>query len=241
MRLYSFLIPLSVWVSGCATTSPIAKFYATYPGMPDQVTQAASSVQIVDIPANKEVGRKIDRMSKDLIQNKTTFGLGEAKFIGPLQRDDEVRRFAASVGGDLVLRTSAFVGMESGSRMVLGSYTTPTVSYTAGYATSASSGSTAITGQTPFGPLTANALSSGTSTAYGNAATYTSGESTYVRESYQYPVYAQALLVFTTPRAQIRNWRNITRAINVTSEPEAKRIAAAFAADHGLVLPANAR
>ncbi len=209
--------------------------------MPDQVSQPASAIRIVDIPANKDVARQIDRMSKDLIQNKTTFGLGEAKFIGPLQSDNEVRRFAGSVGGDLVLRSSAFVGMESGSRMVLGSYTTPTVSYTAGYATGTSSGSTSITGQTPFGPLSASALSSGTSTAYGNTATYTSGQSTYVRESYQYPVYAQALIVFATPRAQLRNWRNITRSINVTSDAEAKRIAAAFAADHGLTLPSNAR
>lgn len=209
--------------------------------MPDQVAQPASAVRIVDIPATKNVGKQIDRTSRDLMQNKTTFGLGEAKFIGPLQPDDEVRRFAGSVGGALVLRTSAFVGMESGSRMVLGSYTTPVVSYTAGYATGSVSGSTALTGQTPSGPLTANALSTGTSTTYGNAATYTSGQSTYVRESYQYPVYAQALIVFTTPRAQLRNWRNITRSINVTSEAEAKRIAAAFAADHGLALPPSAR
>ena len=241
MRLYYFLLPSAVLLAGCATTSPISPFYKPTPGMPAQIKQPISSVRIIDVPATKDIAKRLQSMSRDYIENKTTFGLGEARFIGPLQSDAEVRRFAASVGGDLVMRTSAFLWMGTGSRMVLGSYTTPTVSYTSGYATGTSSGSSTITGQTPLGAFNANSFSSGTSTASANAATFTSGQSTYVRETYQYPVYAQVLVIFTTPQGQLRNWRNVTKSINVTSEAEAKQIAAAFATDHGLPVPHNAR
>lgn len=131
--------------------------------------------------------------------------------------------------------------------MVVGSYTPPSVSYTTGTAYGSSAGYGSGTARTPYGPATFNSTSTGTSFANAQATTVNSGSTTYVRENFTQPIFAQHFTIFQSPQAQLQNWENMRLLLNsrmpagwqYQTKEQAKQTAAVFASEAGVPLPAN--
>lgn len=192
---------------GCATTqNELNQFYR--PASPvKQKSVDPSTVQTTHIPAP---------VRKKLVKNATDQGffyLGSASFSGPLVTPEQLRRFGASVGGDLVWHETKYSGVGRGSRMVLGSYSPPTVGYSTATASGYSSRSGVANAQTPWGPVSVNSYGYGNQFGTASATTFNPGQSTFVRQDFEYPSYEQVVYVWQSPQGQIRNWENIDNAI----------------------------
>lgn len=258
MKLHSCLLLVSVLLTGCATTSnlpQIDKFYK--PLCPDIKLKKPSSVLLVDFPhatnSNKEIAEKkkvVDQCRNSYIGKGYLF-LGQSIFDSALLTPKEVRDFAASKGGDLVIFTFVPAGVEKRSRMVPSSYTAPTVTTTtaSGSAVGFGNSQSQIT-SAPFGaPLGGgiNVNTQSTASAYGSssATTYNPGQVTYSREDYQVQLFTQIIDVLQSPAAHLNNWDAVVAWRNANGRPttldDAKKSAQKFAAEHGLVVPPKYR
>jgi hypothetical protein len=154
--------------------------------------------------------------------------LGSIAVVGPMISNERIRKFVADRGGDHVIRKSMYAGEETGSRMVVGSYTPGTVassnSLFNGSVNTSSSGSVYGSGGSAYWNGNNNSQISGT----GTTSTYIPGQTTYVRENFRYPVFAQAFTVLQSKHVFLSNakawqlWFKNTKGINLTLEQVAK-------------------
>jgi hypothetical protein len=137
--------------------------------------------------------------------------IGKVKCSGRLVNDDELRKFASSVGGDLVAKATVFAGMRSGSRYVVDSYTPGRVitslSNMTGTVSNSSSGS--IYGQN--GSAYWNGGNSANIYGTGSSTTFVPGETSYVRENFQYPAYLQIYMIYQSDPVFRRNANNFRK------------------------------
>jgi hypothetical protein len=232
---------LTTALSGCVTTNPeLAKVYEPMDPRLRQKPVPADSVKIIGFNSKEGSPEKAQKLLAPYMKQRYV-KLGHASFTGPAVSDDKLKQFVGSVGGDLVFFTGEFLEMREGSRMVLGSYTTPSASYTTG--SLYGSGSSFGTGvaQTPQGPVRFNSSATGSSYTTGNATTYNSGSATYVRERFSQPTFAQHFTVLQSPRTQLRNWENMRAMLNQNLPPDqqiskeqSQRSAAMFAQEAGV-------
>lgn len=201
---------LALGLGACATKSEISQYYK--PGFSlEQVPQNPSTIKVLDAPSSpKNAGNLVLSLS-----DQGYFYIGSAVFSGPPQTPEEVRKFVASVGGDCVIYEKIFMGTGTGSRMVVGSYTPPSVGYSSTFGSAFGTGTGYATSSTPFGAVNTNIY--GQSTAFGStrSTTYNPGQTTYVRKDYNYPIFNQCLMVFQSPQAQAKNWKNIQNYIGL--------------------------
>ena len=159
-------------LSSCVnTTSEINQFYKPVSGI-TQKRINPSIVRIVDVPYNS------DKKLALSITNQGYLFLGTATFTGPQVTPLQLQLFASSVGGDLVLYEKKFVRKERGSRMVLGSYTPPTMGYSTATASGYATGSQYANAQTPWGPVSVDSYGHGTSYGTATATTFNPGQAT---------------------------------------------------------------
>ena len=192
---------------GCATKSELAPHYeAVFPGL-SQKRVKPSHVRILEAPLSKSgleaFGKNLSKEGYEII--------GLVKCSGRLISDEELRNFAGSVGGDLVAKGVEFAGMQTDSRYVVGSYTSGRVvtstSNVAGTALSNSSGT--ISGSR--GPGYWNSNNAQNLYASGSAMTFIPGETTYVRENFQYPAYHQIYVIYQSDPVFRQNANNLRR------------------------------
>jgi hypothetical protein len=240
---------LAVAMCGCITTNPqLAKVYEPMDAQLKQKRLPASGVRIIGFNSKEGSPAKAEKLLSPYMK-KRYVKLGHASFTGPAVSEEELKQFAASVGGDLVFFTGEFLEMRQGSRMVVGSYTPPSVSYTTGSASGSSFGSGSGTVRTPYGPASFNTTATGSSYANAQATTFNPGTTTYVRENFAQPVFAQHFTIFQSPEAQLQNWENMRTLLNTRMPPgwqyqtkeQAKQTAAAFASEAGVPLPTSLR
>jgi hypothetical protein len=207
MRFLNTIILSSLLVFGlgaCATKSAISQYYQA--GLPiKQVAQDPSTVRVLEAPKTTKEQRSLALSLSD----QGFFYIGGANFSGPPHTPEEIRKFVASVGGDCVIYEKIFMGTGTGSRMVAGSYTPPSIGYSTTTGTAFGSGSGYSSTSTPFGSV--NTTSFGQASAFGSAqsTTYNPGQTTYVRQDFNYPIFNQCIMVFQSPKAQAKNWKNI--------------------------------
>ncbi len=233
-------------LSGCATTdNNVAEMYEPHqPGF-KRARVPVSSVKMIALPLTKNTRAQAVKALKPYA-DRGYIELGKATFSGRAITEQELRKFAASVGGDLVFYTGTFAGTEQQSRMVVGSYTPSRVAYSSGSSYGSSYGSANTYGSTPWGAMNFNTSGSGTSYGTASATTFIPGSTTYVRENYEVPVFMQHFKIFQSPQAQLNNWENYRRYSNtLPGEPisidQSKKFAADFANTYGLQLPARLR
>lgn len=207
MRFLNTIILSSLLAFGlgaCATKSEISQYYQA--GLPiKQVAQNSSTVRVLEVPKTTKEQRSLVLSLSD----QGFFYIGGAKFSGPARTPEEIRKFAASVGGDCVIYEKIFMGTNTGSRMVVGSYTPPSVGYSTTTGSAYGSGSGYASSSTPFGSV--NTTSFGQASAFGSAqsTSFNPGQTTYVRQDFNYPIFNQCIMVFQSPEAQVKNWKNI--------------------------------
>lgn len=201
-------------LTGCAAQSEIAKFYN--PSLPTLAHKPInpSHVDVVEF-SNKEglqafLREKLCQQSYQLI--------GCASFSGDKDSLPELRKFAASVGGDWVVRKAEFLGIKQGSRMVVGSYTPASSTYTTGTAFGTASGTAYTSGSTPFGPYNQTTYGSGSSFGTATATTFNPAQVNYVRQNFEYPVFDQEVIVLQSTQAQKSNWPNMQKCLNLDKE-----------------------
>jgi hypothetical protein len=137
--------------------------------------------------------------------------------------------------------------MRQGSRMVVGSYTPPSASYTTGTAYGSSAGYSSGTARTAYGSEPYSSTTTGTSYANAQATTFNPGSTTYVRENFTQPIFAQHFTILQSPQAQLQNWENMRALLNTRmplgwqyqTKEQAKQTAAVFASEAGVSLPAS--
>ena len=205
-RVLSLIVPIFALV-GCVTTkNELNQFYKPA-GPIKQRSVDPSTVQTMHISAPP---------TKKLVKNVNDEGffyLGSAAFTGPLVTPEQLRRFGGGLGGDLVWHQTKYLGIGRGSRMVLGSYAPPSIGYSRATASSYSSSTGVANAQTPWGPVSANSYGYGSQFGTASATTYNPGQSTFVRQDFEYPSYEQTVYVWQSPQGLIRNWENIDKRI----------------------------
>lgn len=249
----SLLILASLGLGGClATTSDLKQYFHFNQGaVPVQKPQSPSNVVVTTMPASKGVAKRFQSWIESQGKQGNTL-LGGAMIQGPMVSDQDLKKLAASVGGDRVLHVAWFEGTRPASRMVVGSYTAPSVSFTQANAYGYSSGSAYTSGSTPWGPMNFNTSGSANSFGTASATTYNPGSTTYVRENYDQPIFMHAIAVLQSPKGQLRNWSNFISYANANwggagnlkrplTDAEAREWAAEFAKQHGVQLPSNLR
>ena len=178
-------------------------------------TISPSFVRIVDGAWKYEEGIKLtQKLSQD-----GYWYLGTLEFVGPMQSADSIRKFAASVGGDLVIRRMAFSGMKTGSRMVIGSYTPGSVvtSTASTFGSAYSNGSGTL--NSPYGTAYLNTAGSANAYSSGTATTYIPGQTTYVNENYNYPSYAQRYSIMQSEGTFRKNAKNFQKYSAAVGKP----------------------
>ena len=205
-RTLSLLVPIFALV-GCVTTkNELNQFYKPA-GPIKQRSIDPSTVRTMHFSAPP---------TKKLVKNVNDEGffyLGSAAFTGPLVTPEQLRRFGGGLGGDLVWHQTKYLGVGRGSRMVLGSYAPPSIGYSTATASSYSSSTGVANAQTPWGPVSANSYGYGNQFGTASATTYNPGQSTFVRQDFEYPSYEQTVYVWQSPQGLIRNWENIDKRI----------------------------
>jgi hypothetical protein len=195
---------LALGLGACATRSEISQYYK--PGFSlEQVPQNPSTVRVLDAPSSPKDARNLVLSLSD----QGYFYIGSAVFSGPPQTPEEIRKFAASVGGDCVIFEKVFMGTGTGSRMVVGSYTPPSVGYSSTFGSAFGTGTGSANSSTPFGAVNTSIYGQSSAIASARSTTYNPGQTTYMRQDYNYPVFNQCLMVFQSPKAQAKNWKNI--------------------------------
>ena len=212
---FASLSALSILFSGCATSPELKQFYEPEMAGLAHKPISPSFVRIVDGAWKYEEGIKLTQK----LSQEGYWYLGTLEFVGQMQSADSIRKFAASVGGDLIIRRTAFAGMKSGSRMVVGSYTPGSVgtSTASAYGTAYSNGSGVV--NSPLGTSYLN--TSGSSNAYGSGTvtTYIPGQTTYVSENYNYPSYAQRYSIMQSEGAFRKNATNFQKYSAAVGKP----------------------
>ena len=205
-RFLSLLVPIFALV-GCVTTkNELNQFYQPQ-NLFKQRPCDPSIVQTMQFS---------NPPTKKLVKNVNDEGflyLGMAAFTGPLVTPEQLRRFGGALGGDLVWHVTKYLGVGRGSRMVLGSYAPPSIGYSTATASSYSSSTGVANAQTPWGPVSANSYGYGSQFGTASATTYNPGQSTFVRQDFEYPSYEQTVYVWQSPQGRIRNWENIDKRI----------------------------
>lgn len=209
------IVAAAAVLPGCATSpnNNLAQFYQPFPGTTGQKKVPAQRVQITTLPYSKGVRKQVDNLLKSYT-DRHYIALGSATCSGPELTDQEIRQFAGSVGGDLVIYVRGFMGMRPASRMVVGSYTPPSVSYGRASSYGSSYGSANTYGSTPWGSMNFNTYGSGSSYGTANATVFNPGSTTYVRENYMEPTFAHQLAILQSPQGQLNNWETQTRNLN---------------------------
>jgi hypothetical protein len=207
MHLIILSLVSTLALVGCVTTkNELNQFYKPASTFKQRAVDP-SNVQIKHVPA--PVRKKFVKDTTD----QGYFYLGCAVFTGPLATPEQLRRFGGSVGGDLVWHEMNYVGAGRGSRMVLGSYSPPSIGYSTATASGYSSSTGTANAQTPWGPVSVNSYGYGNQFGTASATTYNPGQATFVRQDFEYPTYEQAVYVWQSPQGQIRNWENIDRTL----------------------------
>jgi len=201
-------------MAGCATQSEIKKFYNPSEPALEQKPNNPAHVEVIE-PANTN---QMMAFIKERLGQQSYRRLGSASFSGPKVSLAELRRFAASVGGDYVVRTAEFAGIQQGSRMVVGSYTPPSSTYSTGTAYGTASGTSYSSGSTPFGSYNQTTYGSGSSFGTATATTFNPGQVNYVRDNFNYPTFNQTITVMQSPQAQKRNWANMQSFLTIDKE-----------------------
>ena len=201
-------------MAGCATQSEIKNFYNPSEPALAQKPNSPAHVEVIE-PANSN---QMMAFIKERLGQQSYRLLGSASFSGPKVSLAELRRFAASVGGDQVVRTAEFAGIQQGSRMVVGSYTPPSSTFSTGTAYGTASGTSYSSGSTPFGPYNQSTYGSGSSFGTATATTFNPGQVNYVRENFNYPTFNQTITVMQSPQAQKRNWANMQSFLTIDKE-----------------------
>jgi len=230
---------------GCKTTNNnLAEHYRSFPGATGLKKVPAQRVQVAIVPSGKNGEKRANKLI-DSYAARQYASLGMAMVSGPELTDAEIRQFAGSVGGDLVIYWREFMGMREASRMVVGSYTPPSVSYGSASAYGSSYGTANTSGSTPWGSMNFNTYGSGTSYGTANATVFNPGSTTYMRENYLEPTFAHFIGVLQSPQEQLNNWEIVRRNLNRTmpqgwryEDEETMRLTAANLAQRaGVPLP----
>ena len=212
---FTALSALALLFYGCATSPELRQYYEPEMAGLAHKPFSESFVRIVDGAWKYEEGIKLTQK----LSQEGYWYLGTLEFVGPMQSADSIRKFAASVGGDLVIRRTAFAGMKSGSRMVVGSYTPASVvtSTASAYGSAYSNGSGVL--NSPYGTSYLN--TSGTANAYGSgtATTYIPGQTTYVNENYNYPSYTQRYSIMQSEGTFRKNATNFQKYSAAVGKP----------------------
>lgn len=171
-----------------------------------QKTVKPSDVSFEEFPFDSDKNVSLSIVGKGYLV------LGKAEFSGPAASPHELQKLAGTVGGDLIVYGKKFIRTERGARMVLSSYTPPSLGYSTATASGYSYGGATANTQTPWGPVVTN--TTGYINNYGTASssTFNPGQSTYVRQEFDYPVFNQCAVVFQSPQGQVKNWANIEKA-----------------------------
>jgi len=212
---FATLSVISLLFFGCATSPELKQYYEPEMAGLSHKPISPSFVRIVDGAWKYEEGIKLtQKLSKE-----GYWYLGTLEFVGPMQSADSIRKFAASVGGDLVIRRTAFAGMKSGSRMVVGSYTPGSVvtSTASAYGSAYSNGSGVL--NSPYGTSYLNTSGSANSYGSGTATTYIPGQTTYVNENYNYPTFAQRYSIMQSEGTFRRNATNFQKYSAAVGKP----------------------
>ncbi|MCX6965641.1 MAG: hypothetical protein NTW41_09870 [Verrucomicrobia bacterium] len=212
---FETLCIISLLLTGCATHSELKQYYEPEMAGLAHKPVSPSFVRIVDGEWKYEEGIKLTQK----LSQEGYWYLGTLEFVGPMQSADSIRKFAASVGGDLVIRLTKFAGMKSGSRMVIGSYTPGSVvtSTASAYGSAYSNGSGVL--NSPYGTSYLN--TSGSANAYGSgtATTYIPGQTTYVNENYNYPSYTQRYSIMQSEGMFRKNATNFQKYSAAVGKP----------------------
>lgn len=238
-------VALLAGVCGCKTTNNnLAEHYRAFPGASGLKKVPAQRVQMAIVPSGKGGEKRANKLI-DSYAARQYASLGMALVSGPELTDAEIRQFAGAVGGDLVVYWREFMGMQPASRMVVGSFTPPSVTYGSASAYGSSSGNAYTSGSTPWGNMNLNTYGSGTSYGTANATVVNPGSTTYVRENYLQPTFAHFIGVLQSPQGQLNNWEIVRRNLNQTmpqgwryEDDETMRLTAANLAQRaGVPLP----
>ena len=108
-------------LGSCGLNSNYAQHYKSYTGGLELRRLPASRVSITQINKSPSVIDIAETIAK--YRKQGYFLVGGLEFSGPIQNESEIKSFAASVGGDLVIAWIKHKGVDIGSRMVVGSYT----------------------------------------------------------------------------------------------------------------------
>lgn len=208
------IVAAASFLAGCQTPkNNLLEHYYAFPGATGLKKVPAQQVQLAVLPVSKTDGKQAEKLIKSYGARHYA-SLGMAAVQGPELTDQEIRQFAGSVGGDVVIYVRGFMGMRPASRMVVGSYTPPSVSYGRASSYGSSSGSANTYGSTPWGPMNFNTYGSGSSYGTASATVVNPGSTTYLRENYMEPVFAHQIAVMQSPQGQLNNWEIVRRNLN---------------------------
>jgi hypothetical protein len=200
-------------LGSCGLNSNYAQHYKSYTGGLELQRIPASRVSMTQINKSPSVIDIAETIAK--YRKQGYFLVGGLEFSGPIQNESEIKSFAASVGGDLVIAWIKHKGVDTGSRMVVGSYTpgrtinTTTIGNTNG---NYSGYGTISNNYNNYNYYNSTGNIQGTSSNY--STTYIPGQTTYVRENYQYDVYGQRYAIFVSEQSYRANSKNIHKYIS---------------------------
>jgi hypothetical protein len=231
--------------TGCNTANNnLAEHYKAFPGSAGLKKVPPQQVQVIVAPEGKDSGKNAAKLI-DSYAAKNYASIGMAIVSGPELTEEDLREFAGAVGGDLVVYQREFMGMSQASRMVVGSYTPPSVSYGTATSYGSSYGNANTYGSTPWGNMNLSTHGSGTSYSSSRATVINPGSTTYVRENYLEQTFSHTICVLQSPLQQLRNWEIVRKNLNKLQMPgwkyetreQSLLSAAAFAQKAGVQLP----
>ena len=183
-----------------------------------------------------------EQMKAFIKQGYTLVGL--ASFTGLQDGPEAIKKFAASIGADLVLSDVLLVGTSTQSYMGIESFTPGSSITSFGTASAYSTGSGSGSLSTPYGPMSYNSQSYGSGYGTATSTTYVPAQVTYAPRYYEVPVTRQLYGFYLSPQGYLRNWRQEWSKLNSNKsassqgdEEEMKKNAMAFAQSWNLILP----
>ncbi len=225
--LIGLALPL---IAGCQTGNEIS---SNYKGMRFGVTGSSGGVTIVKMHPPFETAKK---QWNSLIDSGYT-PMGNSFFAGIYNHSDEVKKFAARIGADLVLRDIMPVGEVTKSYMGVESFTPGRTITSFGSASAYSTGTGSGTLFTPSGPVNYSGQSSGNAYGTGMSTTYIPSQTTYAPRYYQVPVARQFYAFWLSPQGYLKNLRREFKKNNIGTEEGMRSFAANFAQAWNVTLP----
>ena len=181
--LMLFIALAGVLLSGCETTSSgynrIAPYYRQYSNTSFQSPRPATTVRILEYSRAEMSFDKLADIGASYVSKGYEL-LGHASFDGQMVPPHELQQFVGSVGGDLVIRVSDPSGSRRLSRMAPAYYTPSSTSYSSANLQDAS----------------------GRTVGYGSSETRIPSTTTYARQSFDMPTFAQQIVVLRSGSAQ---------------------------------------